>query len=73
MQEIPAGIFFSNRVGSIDIEDAYQGVRGFLPQLGEDPMCAVLDIDSVKFLIIPMPLEAPLELIAAFSLFFQNF
>ena len=49
----PANLFFSIRIGSIDIENSYQGIRVLLPQQGEDLTRAILDVNSLKFLFIP--------------------
>ena len=48
-----ANLFFSIGIGCIDIEKSYQGVRVLLPQQGEDPTRAILDVNSLEFLFIP--------------------
>ena len=37
----------------MSIEDTYQDIGVFLPQLGEDPVGVVLDVYGFKLLIIP--------------------
>ena len=52
-KKTPADIFISIRIGCIDIENSYQDIRVLLPQQGEDRTRALLDVNSLKFLIIP--------------------
>ena len=57
-EEVPAGFFISEGVRSIKIENSYQSIGVFLPQQSEDPIRAILDVNSLKFPVIPKGSDA---------------
>ena len=57
-EKIPAGFFISIGNRSINIEYSYQIIGVFLPQQREDPVRAILDVNSLKFLVIPKGSDA---------------
>jgi len=57
-EEVPAGFVISIGIRSINIENSYQSIGVFLPQQSEDLVRAILDVNSLKFLVIPKGSDA---------------